>query len=382
MKTKLLSLNKISSIYLYFSFLLGFSDYQIKTKLTLEGFKRLLKVRDIKLNKSFGIFIDDIVDNQIKEYFEKELYNILKEDISIMKFIKKEKIIDNRIKLSFDEIKMIPISFLLLGERKNITAFIEDEFSKENKNKMIKLKKAVYDSGTATIPKFRGMGFSKLIINETIKDLKKNKIDGFILEVLQDNEKAKNLYIDSGFNISRKFYCYKIEKEKLEENLENILNNNKVNLQDIKIKKLGKIYTILALKEDKLIKLSRSIPSWQNSLKSVKNILDQVSILALYYNKNLIGLGCIEKINGDIKFLAVSYPQPSEIKNKDSLNFKDLIKYDEFFKTTLLKALLKETFSRKISILNVDKSSELTEFLSMVGFDNFVNQYEMYFKIQ
>ncbi|HPC38614.1 MAG TPA: hypothetical protein PLF21_04805 [Exilispira sp.] len=382
MKTKLLSLNKISSIYLYFSFLLGFSDYQIKTKLTLEGFKRLLKVRDIKLNKSFGIFIDDIVDNQIKEYFEKELYNILKEDISIMKFIKKEKIIDNRIKLSFDEIKMIPISFLLLGERKNITAFIEDEFSKENKNKMIKLKKAVYDSGTATIPIFRGMGFSKLIINETIKNLKKNKIDGFILEVLQDNKKAKNLYIDSGFNISRKFYCYKIEKEKLEENLENILNNNKVNLQDIKIKKLGKIYTILALKEDKLIKLSRSIPSWQNSLKSVKNILDQVSILALYYNKKLIGLGCIEKINGDIKFLAVSYPQPSEIKNKDSLNFKDLIKYDEFFKTTLLKALLKETFSRKISILNVDKSSELSEFLSMVGFDNFVNQYEMYFKIQ
>lgn len=49
MRTKLLSLNRISSIYLYYSFLLGFSDYQIKKKLTLEGFDNFVNQYEMYL---------------------------------------------------------------------------------------------------------------------------------------------------------------------------------------------------------------------------------------------------------------------------------------------------------------------------------------------
>ena len=358
METRFCSLNKIPLIYLYYSFILAFSDYQIKIKLDFESFKKLLKVRDIKLNRSFGIFLDGNIDLEIKSYFENELTLLLYSNIN------------KNMNFSLEEIKKIPISFVLLGERKDVTIYLEDQ------NKRLHFKKAVYDSGTGTIPKFRKMGFSKLVINEIKDKLKKLKIDGFILEVLQDNKKAINLYLNASFSISRKFYCFNIEKEKLKQNIDLYLRENKESYESIINKiKIKKMKNIFWLKEKDIIKFCKTPISWQNNIKSIKNIFSKISLLALYYDKKLIGLSAIEKSNGDIKFFGVDN---NKVKVDNNINLLDK---NFIFLSILLDKLINESESKMISILNVDKNCSIYDFLNFIGFNNFINQYEMYIKI-
>jgi len=372
MKTKLSSLNKIPLIYLYYSFILAFSDYQVEIKLTYEGFKKLLKVRDIRLNISFGIFLDDIIELETIKYFNDQLSNLLDNINNEVKnsvkknsssYLKKNTT-DKKINLTTEEIKKIPISFVLLGERKNVSILLEAE------NKILNFKKAVYDSGTGTVPKFRSMGFSKLIINEIKSKLKKHRVDGFVLEVLEENEKAKNLYLNAGFNISRKFHCYNIEKEKLEENLNLLLAQNKESYESIINKvSIKKMKSLLFFKESNIVRYCNTPLSWQNSIKSIRNILNKISILSIYYKNKLIALSAIEKTNGDIKFIGVDK------------NYQTIFENNFTFILILLKAILKETKSKRISLLNIDKKSSIYEYLKIIGFNNFINQFEMYIKI-
>ena len=356
MKTKILSLEKIPLIYLYYSFIIAFSDYEIKVKLTFKSFKNLLKTRDVKLSLSYGVFIDQKIDKETLNYFENQLAILLPEK----SIINKDK---NRIRLNEKKIKKIPISFILCGFRKNFSIYCEKE------DKILKFKKALYDSGTATLPFYRGKGFSKSLLKYIIQNSRKKNIDGFILEVLQNNEKAKNLYLSFGFNISRKFFCYRAEKINLVNTLnENLKNNLEINnlSKKIKIKKLT-LANFIKYTKDKEIFLKTI--SWQNSIESVKNIFKKITSIAIFYEKKLIAIGAIENFNGDIKFLAINN------------NINEEFKKNNLIESILLLELIKYTNNKNISFLNIDNSMATKIFLEKINFINFINQYEMFLNL-
>ena len=66
-------------------------------------------------------------------------------------------------------------------------------------------KETAYDMGTAIIPDYRTCGFSKKMIVKVTEILKENNIEQYLLEVIQNNIKAFELYKSQGFQITRNF---------------------------------------------------------------------------------------------------------------------------------------------------------------------------------
>lgn len=365
MKTKIKRLDSTPLIYIYYSFLLAFSDYEIKVRLSFKAFKNLLKTRDVKLSSSFGVFLTEYDDaNKLKE-IEKDLSSLTEKNI----------------KLDLKMLSKMPISFILVGLRKNVKIFLEEE------NKVIEFKKAAYDSGTGTMSYFRGQGFGKTLINDTIENLSKSSIDGFILEVLENNEKAKKLYMDSGFQISRKFYCYRISKDQLMENINKILlsidkNDDAKTDFLLKIKEkisVKKLNSFCSIKSKKLEKFSDFQLSWQNSFDSMKNIFNQLSVLGFYFDKKLIGAGIIQRKTGEIKFFDIDRSLHFEsLINQQSNNNTKNCDEDFYIEAILLKYLIEQSEGKNVSILNIDSSHKYNLLYQKFGFTNFVNQYEMF----
>lgn len=389
MEIKIKTLKNTPLVFLYYSFIMAFSDYQVNIKLSYKSFKNLIKTRDVDLSKSFAIFLEKPEKNNksnnktIKNEIENKKIKIENlpdlniEKINVYYETELSKILEKKIKIKKIDIYKIPISFILCGIRKNFDIYIEKE------DKILTFGKAAYDSGTGTIPIFRGKGLSKLLLNESKNLLRKNNIDGFILEVLETNEKAKNLYSNAGFLISRRFYCYKVNKQKLLENLKNIINKEicdiDLSTENIKIKSSD----LFTFSSTNILKTSfenflSSPLSWQNSFKSIKNIKKLLKASYLYINNRLCGIGILQESNSDIKVFSIKIADTTfnDIKLKEKLEKTYLIE------SLFLKELIKLSKNENISILNIDEKMGLKEFLSFAGFNNFVNQFEMYLKIE
>lgn len=65
-----------------------------------------------------------------------------------------------------------------------------------------------YDAGTGIIPSYRGRGLSHTLIDAAIAHLRLRGCTTFVLEVLDSNTKAKNLYQSHGFAVQRSLFCY------------------------------------------------------------------------------------------------------------------------------------------------------------------------------
>ena len=108
-----------------------------------------------------------------------------------------------------------------------------------------------YDGATGIIPSYQGKGLAHLLIDRTITHLKENKVKTFILEVIDTNTRAKNLYLKHGFHATRTLLCYQIETKEL-------------SCRDSSSIKL------VARDELPLVE-AECKPSWQNSNESVKD---------------------------------------------------------------------------------------------------------------
>lgn len=388
MEIKIKTLKNTPLVFLYFSFIMAFSDYQVNIKLSYKSFKNLIKTRDVYLSKSFAIFLkkpeknnkseNKTIKNEI-ENKKKKIENL--QDITdekIIEYYKTElsRILGKKIKLKKIDIYKIPISFILCGIRKNVDIYIEKE------DKILTFGKAAYDSGTGTIPIFRGKGLSKLLINESKNLLRKNNIDGFVLEVLETNEKAKNIYFNAGFLISRRFYCLKINRQKLLENLERIINKetNDIDLSTENIKIKSSSFSLFSADSKKisLDNFLKSPLSWQNSFKSIKNIKKLLKASYLYINNRFCGIGIIQESNSDIKIFSIKTTD----KTFNNIKLKEKLEKTYLLQSLFLKELIKLSKNENISILNIDEKMGLKDFLSFSGFNNFVNQFEMYLKIK
>jgi len=207
---------------------------------------------------------------------------------------------------------------------------------------------SAYDSGTAIWPEYRSKGISKNLANKSTEVLRTLDVRVYILEVLSDNERAFNVYRGDGFEITRKFDCYKTKNPSIDVVF---------NMDDIKFKE-GKLEeSIIGLLPD-----TEYRPSWQNSMPSLLEASDRMHIISAWKADRIVGYGIVETDRGRI-------PQ---------IGFET-----DYWDTALPSVILKKLCmlvpaDREIAIINIeDTASNTIRLFTGHGFEDWARQYEM-----
>ncbi|MBD5224351.1 MAG: GNAT family N-acetyltransferase [Bacteroidales bacterium] len=152
-----------------------------------------------------------------------------------------------------------------------------------------------YDTGTGTLPCYRGRGLASQIFNEAEGLLKDAGISQYLLEVLQHNIPAIKIYRSHGFEVTREFNCYTTSDPG-----EKCLNHPV--LPELTIEEVG-INDIVALGLDRFEDFS---PSWQNDNNSIKRASESLRGVVANVGDDICGYGITEPASGDITRIAVS----------------------------------------------------------------------------
>lgn len=153
--------------------------------------------------------------------------------------------------------------------------------------------RTAYDTGTGVIKDYRKQGIATKIFNESLPVLSKNNIEQYLLEVIKTNTGAFDLYKKAGFKVVREFDYFSIDKDKFEIKK----NDDNLNAEIVKTEKPDwEVYKTFW----------EFIPSWQNSIDSIKRKIEHFRILEAHINNELAGYGIIETQTGDIPLLAIS----------------------------------------------------------------------------
>lgn len=206
-------------------------------------------------------------------------------------------------------------------------------------------KKYCYDGGTGIIPNFRRRGIADRLFSYLVELLKEKEIEIFLLEVLENNLPAIELYRKKGFVTHRVLKCFQIKKKELPDD---ITHN----------------YAIKSDKEEYWRIADSSfqayMPSWQNDRISVQNNLSNYNYCSLSSDQQIIAFGFINKKGGDIPQLRV----------RKGWEGKQL----ELFVINELKS---KTDSEVVKLVTLDEDNSLVTILPKLGFANIVNLYEM-----
>lgn len=204
-------------------------------------------------------------------------------------------------------------------------------------------KETIYDMGTAVIKEYRKQGITTRLLNELQSYIQNSEIEQYLLEVIQENTPAYQLYQKQGFEVVRSFACLTAEKKKIE---------SKMNHEVIIVNQLC---------WDEAITFWDIVPSWQNSIESIMTDPDMFIFAIVKYEERFIGYGIIDKSNGEIVQIAVDE------------------KYRNLGVATSIIAKLTDNVSVDIiRILNIDDSNQqLLTFLKNRGFVEDMNQFEM-----
>lgn len=214
-------------------------------------------------------------------------------------------------------------------------------------------KNTAYDTGTGTINEYRGKGLAKKIFQESVPVLKENGISQYLLEVLQQNDKAINLYKNQGFEVIREFDYYTANKKDIKfSNRE--LNDNYL-IKEVEIPDYIIVNTFWDFS-----------PSWQNSFDSINRTAQNFKTIGVFNDSKLVGYGITELNTGDITQLAVH-------KNHRRKGIG----------TILLKQLINNIPGESIKIINIDKKDILIKsLLKSIDIQPDGSQFEMIFSLK
>lgn len=203
-----------------------------------------------------------------------------------------------------------------------------------------------YDTGTGTIPQYRRQGLGAAIFDACIPALKMAGMQQYLLEVMQDNKRAKKLYENVGFEIVREFDTYYASKDSLS---------------------MGTLpggYYIETLSQfDPALSSFWSIePSWQNANHSILRAWQSMVGRAVYApNGEMVAYALLTPATGDCTQLAVA-PQHRRMG----------------IATALLTDLKTFTNVANIRMANADSSfAPFVMFAAKVGLVPGPKQYEM-----
>ena len=212
---------------------------------------------------------------------------------------------------------------------------------------------SAFDIATGIIKSYRGKGIAREMFNFALPRLREKGVKKFYLEVLRENEPAIKAYKKTGFHITREFDCYSLDIPKV-----NLVKKCSINLQ---------IEQISQSDIHKFAGFLDWVPSWENSLNSIKRMPDKMMIFKGVQD------------GSDTGFIAYS-PTMNWILN---------LAVDKNFRrngigTALLKHLLsllplEQDVIRLINVQNDDNA--IIRFFEDLGFTIYARQYEMVFEL-
>jgi ribosomal protein S18 acetylase RimI-like enzyme len=211
-------------------------------------------------------------------------------------------------------------------------------------------KTTIYDVGTGVVLEHRKKGVTGAMFKKLLEVCRDKKIEQYLLEVLQENSGAVNLYKGNGFQITREFDCYFLNK------FNRSFNKN------ITLERLDSFSEEIWRE---LKKYWNYNPSWQNSIDSIKDNFNNFIYIVAKSKDKIVGYGIIEKTTGDIPQIAVSQQYRRQGIGKAIVNM-------------LINSLDIERFK----ILNIDsRDLEMEKFLLSIGGEKYTKQFEMILEI-
>ena len=209
-------------------------------------------------------------------------------------------------------------------------------------------KESCYDCGTGTLPSYRGSGLAGRLFKESLPVLRQAGIVDYILEVLTDNVPAIALYRNAGFEVMADYRCYRQEAGRL-------VFDRPLKLDNISIRHIG--YENL----DRMSGFCDFVPSWQNSLESIRRAQPELIAMAAFIDDKAVGYSVCDPETGDITQIAVDRPY----RRKGVA-------------TALLSEAVKASATASVKVLNVDaRCLSMDGFLRSVNFEAGLSQYAM-----
>ena len=154
-----------------------------------------------------------------------------------------------------------------------------------------------YDTGTGTVKEYRGQSIAGKIFTYSLPFLREAGISQYLLEVLQNNQKAIGVYRRMNFEVIREFDCFR-------QTIEHI-DNRKVNTN----------CSIEQVKTDAIREAQHYCdftPSWQNSFESIERGISELTCLGAFLDGKMVGYCVFDIHTGDLSQIAV----PSEYRRK------------------------------------------------------------------
>lgn len=149
-----------------------------------------------------------------------------------------------------------------------------------------------YDTGTGTLPDYRGQGLASRIFTRSIPHLQAANIRQYLLEVLQHNPAAIAVYGKMGFEISREFNYFRQEKR-----LVRIPEKHPACPDTIRPIGIEIVRRLTGFRDFR--------PSWQNDCDSIARSGTNLVGFGLFRDDEPLGYCICEPGSGDIAQLAV-----------------------------------------------------------------------------
>jgi ribosomal protein S18 acetylase RimI-like enzyme len=208
--------------------------------------------------------------------------------------------------------------------------------------------RTVYDTGTGLIKEYRRRGIATRLFKQSLPILRQNKIDQYLLEVIQENTSAFDLYQKEGLKVTREFNCFVTPMSAIKLR-DDVLNDD---------------FSIIRV-ENPDWQLFSSFwdfdPSWQNSIDSIRRKIEHFTILAALNDGTPVGYGIIENQTGDMPQIAI----------KKSYRRRGIA-------TELFRNLLSYSDSDELRIINTNSDSEsFKKFAESIHLHQSMDQYEM-----
>ncbi|MFN8164744.1 MAG: GNAT family N-acetyltransferase [Bacteroidia bacterium] len=203
-----------------------------------------------------------------------------------------------------------------------------------------------YNSGTGVIPSHRGQGLTSRMYEQLIPKLLEREIHSNVLEVIEQNEKARHVYRKLGYSEKR------------------ILNSYR---GQIDVRLTQPEFRVTPVDELKLADESSFYdwqPSWQNSSTAINKLSDEILNIAAWSGNEIAGFAIYHKATKRIMQLAVDR---------------------RFRRKRVASSILShiaENHSPEVMFINIDaKSIETNSFIEQIGLKLFVRQIEMAIEI-
>ena len=207
-----------------------------------------------------------------------------------------------------------------------------------------------YNGGTGVLPKYQGRGLAKKMYVHQLQLLASRKVKRVQLEVIIENEPAIRAYQRSGFTIARTLNCYKGHNKDIPLKPGNWEGINIELLNDIPWQEALHYWNFQ--------------PTWQNQIKAVNLSAPFIRGIGLKNGGKLLAFGIINPEKGRIMQFAV---HPSF--RRQGLGH-------------LLFKKMGELGNPNMSLLNIEANDVATNtFLKSIGFQIFIQQYEMHYTL-